>query len=38
VLPDCQTYAWRVIPRRSDGTNAPPSVVWTFNVLTGRCG
>jgi hypothetical protein len=38
VLPDCQTYAWRVIPRRSDGTNAPPSVVWTFNVLIGRCG
>ncbi len=38
ALPDCQTYAWRVIPRRSDGTNGPSSAIWTFTMFVGRCG
>jgi hypothetical protein len=37
-LADCQTYAWRVFPRRSDGSNGPSSDIWTFNLFIGRCG
>jgi hypothetical protein len=37
ALADCQAYAWRVIPRRSDGTDAPSSAIWTFNLFIGRC-
>ncbi|MEW5992228.1 MAG: hypothetical protein AB1736_12900 [Chloroflexota bacterium] len=37
ALTDCQTYAWRVFPRRSDGTNGPSSAIWTFSLLVGRC-
>jgi hypothetical protein len=37
-LADCQTYAWRVFPRRSDGTSGPSSDMWTFNLFIGRCG
>jgi len=37
ALPDCQTYAWRVFPRRSDGTNGPASPIWTFAMWVGRC-
>ena len=38
ALADCQAYAWRVIPRRSDGTDAPSSAIWTFSTFIGRCG
>jgi hypothetical protein len=37
-LADCGTYAWRVFPRRSDGTNGPSTDIWTFTLFVGRCG
>lgn len=37
TLPDCQTYYWRVRPKRSDGSLAGPSDVWRFELRIGRC-
>jgi hypothetical protein len=35
-LPNCQSYFWRVVPKRSDGSAAPPSEVFTLEI-SARC-
>ena len=34
---DCSTYYWRVFPKRSNGSLAPPSATWSFEIVIGRC-
>lgn len=37
ALANCATYSWRVTPRRSDGTLAAHSEVWSFSIFID-CG